>query len=255
MSDRMIMEGNVDIYHPRNSYYYDSEDNYEPDIDQDDWQYRDFWKPTEMNQMRRSYTTAEVMGEIGSGVLEGTWYRMDEIPETFISSFGAIWSVGPRGFWIPRRLYCGRENHAYWVIYVKQNKNGQKMFYLHRLLAKYFIPNPNNYPLVRHLNDDGLDCRLENLAWGTQTDNMQDCIRNGHFRKFTEDDIERAVSARRTPVIATNLETGEEVWFPSQQEASRQLGVKQSTIHCCVTGKTKGKFLRTRKYNFREAEE
>jgi hypothetical protein len=67
------------------------------------------------------------------------------------------------------------------------NKNGYyyvkihgRHYYIHRLIAEAFIPNPNNYPVVRHLNDDASDNSIENLAWGTQSDNRLDCIRNGH---------------------------------------------------------------------------
>lgn len=50
---------------------------------------------------------------------------------------------------------------------------------LHRVVAEAFIPNPEGLPLVRHLNDDPSDNRLENLSWGTYADNMNDRIRNG----------------------------------------------------------------------------
>lgn len=50
---------------------------------------------------------------------------------------------------------------------------------LHRLLAEVYIPNPHNYPLVRHLNSNRKDNRIENLAWGTSKDNREDDIRNG----------------------------------------------------------------------------
>lgn len=50
---------------------------------------------------------------------------------------------------------------------------------VHRLMALAFIPNPDNYPIVRHLNDIKDDNRLENLAWGTDKDNADDAQRNG----------------------------------------------------------------------------
>ncbi len=40
-----------------------------------------------------------------------------------------------------------------------------KNFYLHRLLAIHFIPNPNNHSDVHHINDIKTDNRIENLMW------------------------------------------------------------------------------------------
>ena len=51
--------------------------------------------------------------------------------------------------------------------------------YLHRMAAEAFIPNPDNLPLVRHLDDDKLNNLVDNLAWGTDSDNHWDAIRNG----------------------------------------------------------------------------
>lgn len=50
---------------------------------------------------------------------------------------------------------------------------------VHRIVAQAFIPNPSGLPLVRHLNDIRNDNRVENLAWGTQSDNMYDAVKNG----------------------------------------------------------------------------
>lgn len=62
------------------------------------------------------------------------------------------------------------------------NDEGKYVYgYLHRLVAMAYIPNPNNYPMVRHLNDNPLDNRLANLAWGTQKDNVKDSIKNNSF--------------------------------------------------------------------------
>lgn len=51
--------------------------------------------------------------------------------------------------------------------------------YVHRLVAQAFIPNPDNLPIVRHLDDNPKNNHVENLAWGTQSDNMFDAARNG----------------------------------------------------------------------------
>ena len=43
----------------------------------------------------------------------------------------------------------------------------------HRLIALAFIPNPENKPLVLHINDDSTNNLIENLKWGTQRENMK----------------------------------------------------------------------------------
>jgi len=49
------------------------------------------------------------------------------------------------------------------------NKNAA----FHRLIALAFIPNPENKPLVLHINDDPTNYLIENLQWGTQRENMK----------------------------------------------------------------------------------
>ena len=127
---------------------------------------------------------------------------------------------------------------------------------LHKMIAEAFIPNPHNYPEVRHLNDDSSDNCIENLAWGTQLDNVRDSIRNGTFRYFTDDDRELAMQKRRTPIVAVNFITEEELYFESQQEASRVLSINQSDIGSVVSGKRYGAngyyFSLEKEYNYED---
>ncbi|KAA6361458.1 MAG: hypothetical protein EZS28_043015 [Streblomastix strix] len=49
----------------------------------------------------------------------------------------------------------------------------EKNYYLHRLIAQNFIPNPNNLPQIDHINRDKSDYHIENLRWITASDNCK----------------------------------------------------------------------------------
>lgn len=48
-----------------------------------------------------------------------------------------------------------------------------KRFYIHRLLAKIFIPNPENKPQVNHKNSIRSDHSIQNLEWCSIAENSR----------------------------------------------------------------------------------
>lgn len=62
-----------------------------------------------------------------------------------------------------------------------KGKDKQLKLLVHVELAKAFIPNPDNYPVVMHLDDDILNYSLDNLQWGTQQMNMQQSSSTGYY--------------------------------------------------------------------------
>lgn len=50
--------------------------------------------------------------------------------------------------------------------------NIQKNYYIHRLVAMAFIPNPNNYPIVNHKDENPQNNSVGNLEWCTQKYNI-----------------------------------------------------------------------------------
>ena len=61
---------------------------------------------------------------------------------------------------------------GYYRIGLTKNKKHNK-FYIHRLLALAYIPNPHNKDCIDHINRIRNDNRIENLRWATALENMQ----------------------------------------------------------------------------------
>lgn len=162
--------------------------------------------------------------------MDERWKPIYDIPGYWISTKARIWSNISESFVWGTPLRSGH-------IDVSLRCYGRRVHrYLHRLVAEAFIPNPEGYPEVRHLDDDPSNNEVWNLAWGTQYDNVQDCINNGNFRYFTRGEIERANEIRRIPIVAVCLRNGKMSHFKSQQEASRILGIEQSCISAVING-------------------
>lgn len=65
-------------------------------------------------------------------------------------------------FWKGRTLKPGSNGKGY--LYVHFNLNG-KNYLIHRLVAEAFLPNPNNYPEVNHIDEDKSNNKVDNLEW------------------------------------------------------------------------------------------
>ena len=183
---------------------------------------------------------------IDADYMDELWKQYRGFPEYWVSTHGRVWSDYEQWF-----IY-GSPNPESGYIDFSLKRNGVRYHRtLHRMMGEMFIPNPNNLPLVRHLDDIPDHNWLENLYWGSTEDNMQDCIRNGNFRYLTDDDREKAMQKRRTPVVAILFRDGTRTIYPSQQEASRQLGINQRDISDVVRRNNHG----AKGYYFMNADE
>tara|TARA_R110000744_G_scaffold91883_1_gene178142 strand:+ start:269 stop:733 length:465 start_codon:yes stop_codon:yes gene_type:complete len=81
---------------------------------------------------------------------------------------GRVWSKWSKG----RFLKPAISTHGYFHVSLC-NKGKQKTHKIHRLIALYYIPNPENKLYVDHINRIKTDNRLENLRWATNSENQQ----------------------------------------------------------------------------------
>lgn len=61
-------------------------------------------------------------------------------------------------------------------------------FYIHRLVAMVYIPNPNNLPIVMHLDNNIYNNHVSNLKWGTQKEDLEQAISEQRSFAFVPND-------------------------------------------------------------------
>lgn len=147
--------------------------------------------------------------------LDEVWSDVTGFPNYLVSSFGRVWSDYSMGFLKPYSL------NGYHIGVGLRLGGRRYSTYVHQLVAKAFVPNPRNLPVVCHLDDDPFNNYFENLAWGTQSDNGRDARDNGSF-----DGRSRVSIKIRASTIDGNF-IGE---FPSQNKAARATNVSMHNV-------------------------
>jgi transposase InsO family protein len=94
------------------------------------------------------------------------WRSMADIKEnTWISSRGRIKKIFGNG---NTHMDFGHKNNEY-----RQTKIDTKKYLMHRLVAQYFIANPNEYKEVDHIDRRPANNCVANLRWSTRLKQMQ----------------------------------------------------------------------------------
>ena len=126
-----------------------------------------------------------------------------------------------------------------WGRYVKPQPNGTgylrvhiagKMYFVHRLVATKYIPNPENKPMVNHKDGNKHNNCVENLEWVTNRENSLHALDNGWMRIE-----ENHQFAKLTREMVAYIKSHPEM---TRNELAEKFNVSAHTISDIRTGRT-----------------
>ncbi|HIT38246.1 MAG TPA: HNH endonuclease [Candidatus Onthousia faecipullorum] len=72
------------------------------------------------------------------------------------------------------KILCAHVNKKRGYVQILLTKEGkQKLYLCHRLVAETFIPNPNNYSEINHIDGNKQNNYVKNLEWCTHSENIK----------------------------------------------------------------------------------
>lgn len=140
-----------------------------------------------------------------------------------ITSHGKVYSYISNHFLKPT---INRRNNKYPRLYINLGRGTENRFYIHQLVAKAFIPNPENKPEIDHIDTNALNNCINNLRWVTHEENMKN-----------KESAEKISKNGGAFFEIENIETGEK--FIGIQAAADASRVCKATVQNHLKGKVK----------------
>ena len=109
--------------------------------------------------------------------------------------------------WVQKPLkkykYCRR------IIRLVDEDGKRHEYKVHRLVAKAFVSNPNNYTIVNHLDFDPLNNSADNLEWTTDRGNYDYSYDAGRHNRITKEKAKEIIclyeSIRNISIVAKQV--------------------------------------------------
>lgn len=165
------------------------------------------------------------------------WKDVEEFENNYqISNFGRLRSIArkinssvqPCGFRInnPRIIVPQDNGKGYQQYYVKFN-NIRVIQYSHRLVAKYFLDNPDDKLEVNHIDGNKSNNHVSNLEWNTKSENMQHAVLN-NLCKIGEESRSAKLSEKTVLAIRRLFRINPNF---NKSKIAKKLNVSDATIH------------------------
>lgn len=131
-------------------------------------------------------------------------------------------------------LSCTMTNSGYFQAKLWSN-NKQTYVYVHRMVAEAFIPNPNKYSCVDHIDTNRLNNTPENLRWCTHSMNSMNPITNERMKKSLKGN-KKIIEFHEKPVVGVNMKNSSDVRFYRSQYSTKLDGFNSSKVSAVCRG-------------------
>lgn len=154
-----------------------------------------------------------------------------------VSNTGMVRSIKKN----PLMLKGDHQRNGYRRVYLWKG-NGKKNYLVHRLVAEAFVPNPNGYPEINHIDENKDNNDASNLEWCTHRYNLNYgtvCKRIGaaNIGRTISEDLRRFF----------RIDTSRRRWI--NDGVTEKYVYAENVERWCSSGWNKGRLKRTRRNN------
>lgn len=157
-----------------------------------------------------------------------------------VSNFGNVKTIGRNVFqkhigdrWFPEKSVAITDNGRGYKLFSTAINKKRKNYYLHRVVADLFIPNPNAFPEVNHKDANKSNNHVSNLEWVSVDMNRHHAVvndlvsfgENSHYAKLTECQVIEILSIHKENPSVNRV------------ELAKKYGVRDTAICRIIAGK------------------
>ncbi len=115
------------------------------------------------------------------------------------------------------------------------NNNKRKQVNVHRIVAKNYIPNPENKKCVNHIDGNKFNNSVSNLEWVTYSENHKHAYKNGLRKSLKKERVKKDKYSK----LIVDLQYG--IFYSSIVEASKLYQINYKTLANMISGHRKNK--------------
>jgi hypothetical protein len=191
--------------------------------------------------MRYGTQKEDIADEIRHGTFRGYWRSVPDRTAPDVDEFVERWQPVP-GFdtveassegrvRVVQMIGTGKNDDGYPVVGLVRDDKSVLTRPVHSLVADVFLV-PRTGPVVRHLDGNKLNNRMENLAYGTAADNSADEVRLGRTNPAT-----RTNKRRRLTVTAVRSIREDKAVGCRNVDLAKKYGVSSELISAVTNGR------------------